>query len=160
MANHVRRQIRDAVEALLIAANTSAGSNVFQHRNLSLEDAKTPAINITTPNENSERLTMGGSSGTIERDLTLRVEGYFKSSTTGVQSAHQRVVNALDTLAVEIENALSADFQLGGLAKDSYLVSTQISTDADGSVSNEVGVITLEYMVHYHTRRNTPTTAN
>lgn len=39
MANHVRRQIRDAVEALLIAANTSAGSNVFQHRNLSLEDA-------------------------------------------------------------------------------------------------------------------------
>ena len=155
----VRSDIRDAVDALLVAARTSAGTNIYQHRNLALEDALLPAINLQTLSETSSPLTMGMSSGLLERDLLLRIEGYYKSSATEGQSGEEdAILTALEDLAADIEVAMAADVTLGGKAKDSYLSSTEIESDADGSVANEVGVITLEYMVKYHTTRDTPAT--
>lgn len=164
MTDSVRKQIRDAIETLLVAAGTDAGSNIYQHRTLSLEDAVLPAINIITGNETSERLTMGMSSSLLDRELEVRIECYTKSDATPTPDpgnrAEDRVLIALDALSADVEVAMAADTTLGGLAKDSYLVSTRMESDSDNSVANEAGVITLEYMVHYQTRRNTPTTAN
>ena len=87
---HVRKQIRDALAALLTGLATTGG-NVFTHALYPLEAAGLPGLNIATPSETIEdasRTTQG-------RELTATVEGYA--------SAVGQMADTLDTIAAEVE---------------------------------------------------------
>jgi len=65
------------------------------------------------------------------------------------QNATASLDSAIDAIAVQIEEAIGADFTLGGIAKESVLTSTSI--DFSGETEQPVGIATLTFSVRYVT---------
>lgn len=145
--SHVRQQIRERV-ATVLTGLTTTGSNVYESRVYALNESKLPALVVYSKSENSEITTIGTGLG-IERNLTITVEAYVK--------ANLNFDDTIDTICAEVETAMGNDRTLNGLAKFSYLGSTEIEFDGDGE--NPVGYATLEYVVQYRTIQNAPETA-
>ena len=145
--SHVRQQIRESV-ATVLTGLTTTGSNVYESRVNALNESKLPALVIYSKSENSEITTIGTGLG-IERTLTITVEAYVK--------ANLNFDDTIDTICAEVETAMGNDRTLNGLAKFSYLGSTEIDFVGDGE--NPVGYATLEYVVQYRTIQNAPETA-
>ena len=80
------------------------------------------------------------------RNLTLIVEGYVK--------AVSNFDDTVDTIASEVEVAMGNDETINGLAKNSFLDSTEI--EFDGSGDQPLAVVTLSYTVEYETLKNAP----
>jgi len=144
---HVRKQIRDAIVTALTGLTTT-GSNVFRSRIYPLEQTKLPGICIFTRSEAVEfdTLTMARS---INRVLDVQVEAYV--------SATANYDNTLDQIAVEVEEALSADVTFGGLAKDTQVTSFEADFSGDGEQPVAVGRFTVT--VQYRTAENDVETA-
>ena len=144
---HVRKQIRDAIVTALTGLTTT-GSNVFRSRIYPLEQAKLPGICIFTRSEAVEfdTLTMARS---INRVLDVQVEAYV--------SATANYDNTLDQIAVEVEEALSADVTFGGLAKDTQVTAFEADFSGDGEQPVAVGRFTVT--VQYRTAENDVETA-
>lgn len=134
---HLRKQIRDNVVTALTGLTTT-GTNVFQSRVYSNENAKLPLLNIYTLNETAERITMG-ENPKYQRNLELVVEGYAKATSN--------LDNTLDTIGLEVEEALAADLTRGGLAKDTLLQSVEIEMLGDGE--QPIGMIRLILEIIY-----------
>ena len=96
MANHKRQQIREAV-GTRITSLTTTGSNVFQSRVYPLETGNLPALIVYTKNEANELLEMG-SQRTLQRNLSLVIEGYAKGTAN--------TDDTVDTIAKEVELSL------------------------------------------------------
>ncbi len=86
---------------------------------------------------------------TLLRNLSLVIEGYVK--------AVSNYDDTVDTIAKEVETAMGNDVTLNGLAKNSYLESTEIEYDGEGE--KPVAVVSLTYTVEYMTIENAPQTA-
>jgi len=144
---HVRKQIRDAIVTALTGLTTT-GSNVFRSRIYPLEQTKLPGICIFTRSEAVEfdTLTMARS---INRVLDVQVEAYV--------SATANYDNTLDQIAVEVEEALSADVTFGGLAKDTQVTAFEADFSGDGEQPVAVGRFTVT--VQYRTAENDVETA-
>jgi len=136
---HVRKQIRDAV-ATLVTGLPTAGASVYKMRRYALDDAKLPAICVYTGDENSSLITVG--SRTLRRVINVVVEAYCKGASTAVQ-------DTIDTMCVEIEEAIAASFDLGGLAKSTILNATEI--DINVQVESAIASAKLVYAVEYIT---------
>lgn len=147
MANHVRQQIRERI-ATTCTGLTTTGSNVYQSRVYPLETSKLPALVIYTRSETSEA-TVISTNRILERQLELVVEGYVKATST--------FDDTIDTIAKEVETAISADTTINGLAKDIYLESTEIEYNAEGE--QPLGYISLTFATTYLTNENAPDTA-
>lgn len=142
MANHVRRQIREAVVTLLTGL-TSTASRVYDSR---VYEIKTlPALVVYATEESSERSDL---SGKMDRTVMVRVECYAKVKSSG------SVEDVIDTIAKEVEIAMDADQTFGGLALASMLENTNIELTGDGE--KPVAVMTLEYQVLYRTAKGSP----
>jgi len=126
MANHVRRQIRDAVKTLLTGLTTT-GSNVYSSRVWPMRSAVMPGLIIYTAEEESEL----GSIGTLDRVVALAVEGYVNETSS--------LDDTLDQICSEVETAMAADVMIGGLAKNSLITQTEIRLDGEGKKT--VGVV-------------------
>ena len=135
--SHVRTQIRDAV-ANVLNRLPETGFNVFKGRYFSIQAPKLPALLVYTTNEDAELSIMGSSRGS-DRVLTLVIEAYAKSS--GV------VEDALDKIAVEVEEAMAADYTLGGLTRDVRYTGYELDANADPEQT--VAVIRLTYDIKY-----------
>ena len=65
--------------------------------------------------------------------------------------------NTLDTIAVEVEEAIAADITLGGVAKDAQITAFEADFAADGEQPVAVGRFTVT--VEYRTVENDVETA-
>lgn len=145
--SHVRQQIRDDIVTTLTGLTTT-GSNVFRSRIFPLEDTSLPALCIYTKSEVSEYDTIG-LPRSVNRVLDVAVEAYVK----GVSNYD----NTLDTIAVEVEEAIAADVTLGGLAKDAQITAFEADFAGDGEQPVAVGRFTVT--VEYRTVENDVETA-
>lgn len=144
---HVRQQIRDDIVTTLTGLTTT-GSNVFRSRIFPLEETNLPALCIYTKSETSEYDTIG-LPRSVNRVLDVAVEAYVK----GVSNYD----NTLDTIAVEMEEAIAADITLGGLAKDAQITAFEADFAGDGEQPVAVGRFTVT--VEYRTVENDVETA-
>lgn len=145
--SHVRQQIRDDIVTTLTGLVTT-GSNVFRSRIFPLEQTNLPALCIYTKSETSEYDTIG-LPRSVNRILDVAVEAYVK----GVSNYD----NTLDTIAVEVEEAIAADVTLGGVAKDAQITAFEADFAGDGEQPVAVGRFTVT--VEYRTVENDVETA-
>ena len=135
---HVRRSIRERAASTL-GSLTTTGSRVYQSRVYPMASNNLPGLLIYTTSEGSEPGTMGTTTAVMLRSLTLTIEGYVKQTSD--------FDDTCDLIASEVEVAMGNDIDLNGLAKNSYLESTECVFD--GSGDKPVGVITMNYIVEY-----------
>jgi phosphoenolpyruvate-protein kinase (PTS system EI component) len=141
--SHVRKQIRDQFVTLLTAGVTLVSSRVFATRVYPLTQAKLPAITVTAGAETSGLMTMGATMGVKSLDRTVEITvSIYENATASLDSA-------VDAIAVQVEEAIGADFTLGGIAKESVLTSTSI--DFSGETEQPVGIATMTFAVRYVT---------
>lgn len=144
---HVRKQIRDAIVTALTGLTTT-GSNVFRSRVFPLESGKLPGLCIYTKTESVEFDTMT-ISRSVMRNLEVMVEAYVKGTAD--------YDNTLDTIAVEVEEAIASDVTLGGLSKDVQVVAFDADYNGDGEQTAAIGRFTVA--VRYRTAENDVETA-
>jgi hypothetical protein len=147
MANHVRRQIRDAA-ATALAGLTTTGARVYPSRTYPLQDANLPALRIYTNEETVEMSSMGGANRLVQRTLNLLVEGCAKVNDT--------LDDTLDDIIKEVETAIAANQTLGG-AKWVQLAGIEIEMEGEGE--KETGVARMTFQCEYITELDTPDVA-
>ena len=144
---HIRKSIRDNITTALTGLTTT-GSNVYQTRFYPLAEAKLPALTVYTKSEATEYGTINPPR-TQMRTLEVTVEAYV--------SGNSGVDDTLDTIAVEVEEALAADVTRGGNAKDTLI--TSFDADFSGDGENPVGVGRFSIQVVYVSLENDVETA-
>jgi|TARA_S200002703_G_scaffold29788_1_gene25694 hypothetical protein len=147
MANHIRQQIREKFGTTLTGLTTT-GSNVFESRVYPLENASLPALIIYTKSETSEPIVIG-TQRLMSRELSVVVEGYAKATSN--------FDDTIDTISKEVEAAIAADRTLDGLAKDTYLESTEIEFNSEGE--KPLGYVSLTFLTNYYVKENAPDVA-
>lgn len=150
MPNHVRRQIRDAVEAL-VTGLPSTGSRVYSGRARPLGKDHGDCLLVYTTDESSDRETIG-QNPLLSRIVNVAIEGRVS------RSSSEAAEDALDQIAAEVEPVMAgAAPRLGGLAREMLLIATRLLVAASGE--RHEGEIRLLYRVTYATRAATPTVA-
>lgn len=144
---HVRRQIREALAALVTGLATT-GSRVYQSRVYPLGDSNLPCLLVNTDDESIETLTTGATP-MQERRLTVQVRAVAKESSS--------LDDTLDQIMAEVEAALGAAGVLSTLAKSITLSGLRV--EMDDALEKPVGVASMEYQISYYTASNAPQTA-
>lgn len=144
---HVRKQIRDAI-VTAVTGLTTTGSNVFRSRVFPIETTKLPALCVYTKSEavDFDTLTINRS---IMRNLEVMIEAYV--------SGTSNYDDDLDTIAVEVEEALSADVTLAGISKDLQVTAFEADYVGDGEQTVAIGRFTVAAV--YRTAENDVETA-
>jgi len=130
---HIRKLIRDDIETTLTGLTTT-GSNVFASRVYPIQTAKMPGLCIYTSSETIEAQTIKPPRGLI-RSLEVSVEAYVESAVAD---------DVLDTIAAEVEAAMTTDLTRGGNAKDTRLVSFEADFAGEGERPIVVGRFIFE----------------
>ena len=147
MANHVRQQIREYFGTTLTGLTTT-GANVYESRVYTLQEDTLPSLVIYTKSETSEPIVIG-TDRVMSRELSVVVEAYCKATSD--------FDDTIDTISKEVEEAIMADRTLGGLAKDTYVESTEIEYTGDGE--QPVGYVTLTFLTNYYVQETNPDVA-
>lgn len=147
MADHIRQQIRERI-ATNVTGLTTTGSRVYQSRVYPMASANMPGLLVYSTSEDSEIDAMGAT-GVLNRLLNISIEGYVKTIT--------EFDDKIDDICKEVETAMAGDQKINGLAKNSFLQSTEIEFSGDGD--QPIGVVTLNYVVQYRTATNAPDAA-
>ena len=147
MANHVRRQIREAV-GTAVTGLTTTGSRVFQSRVYPLETTDLPGLLINTQSEQSEPISIHGPR-MLQRTVQLNV--------VAVARAVADLDDTLDGICKEVEIALASAGSLGGLAKSVTLASTEL--EMSGEVEKPTGRAQMTFEVEYFVLENAPDVA-
>ena len=149
MANHLRRQIREAAVTAVTGLATT-GARVFKNRVYPLQDSELPALVIATNDEaiSSETAPRPRSQ---QRELALVIEAVAK--------ANDDLDDTLDQIAKEVEIALAANGQawLAGIAKWASL--SQIEIELRGESEKVTGSARLTYLVTYMALETAPDVA-
>lgn len=140
--SHLRQLIRSNI-VTAVTGLTTTGNRVYQTRIYPLEQSKLPGLCVYTRAETTEYSTISPPRRQ-ERTLEVVVEAYA--------SAVSNLDNTLDTIAVQVEEALAADLTRGGYAKDTKVIAFE--ADFDGSGEQPVGVGRLTVQVIYTNREN------
>ena len=133
---HVRKTIRDNITTTLTGLATT-GSCVYQTRFYPLAAAKVSGLCIYTNSEDVEYTTMT-IPRTPLRSLDVTVEAYVKGTSN--------IDDTLDTIAVEVAEALAADVTRGGNAKDTKLTRFEATYAGEGDQPVGVGSFTVEVL--------------
>ena len=135
---HVRKLIRDNIVAAVTGLNAT-GTNVFKSRVYPLSAGSLPALTVYTRSEEVTQSTIS-IPRTIERTLTVSIDSYVQGLTNYEDS--------LDAIAVEVENAITADVTRGGYAKDTRVISfeSDFSGDPDQPVASSTITIEVDYV--------------
>ena len=147
MANHVRQQIREYFGTTLTGLTTT-GANVYESRVYTLQEDTLPSLVIYTKSESSEPIVIG-TDRVMSRELSVVVEAYCKATSN--------FDDTIDTISKEVEEAIAADRTLGGLAKDTFIESTDIDYTGDGE--QPVGYVTLTFLTNYYVQETNPDVA-
>ncbi len=141
---HYRKRIREAVRALLTAADTLAGPNVFTSRArpvLEILQRREVVLSVYTADEESQRSEDGH---LLVRTLEISVEG--------IAGGGEELDDVLDDLAGQVEAAVDADPTLGALLHDDMeLTSTTTEITARGNM--QIGAFRMTFACQYVTER-------
>jgi len=137
---HKRAQIKSRVATVLTGLATT-GSNVFLSRTYPIAISSVPGLLIYANSETVERLEIG-IQNRQQRNLDLVIEAVAKGNTAE---------STLDTITVEVEEAMANDQTLNNLAIDSRITDTQIR---QASAESEFFIATLRYEILYRTTEN------
>jgi hypothetical protein len=147
MANHLRRQIREAIGTAVTGLTTTT-TNVFQSRVYPAETSKLPCLLIFTRSETMEPETIHAPRS-LSRVLTVEVNSVTKATAD--------LDDSLDQICKEVEIALAAPSAVLALSDDIVLKSTEI--EMAGTQEKPVGVARMVYDVSYHSLETTPDVA-
>lgn len=143
MANHLHRQIREALETLLSGLTTTQ-SRVYANRLQPMTDATLPGLRIYADQEEASVLTVH-SPQMQERRLELIVECCAKASTA--------LDDTLDQISKEVEVAISAGITLSGKT----LPITYLGMQFDDELADKpVGIKRLRFSIEFSAMNNAP----
>lgn len=141
---HPRKLIRQAVVALLVAANTAAGTRVKPTRVEPHKKGQLPAIGVYTLTDPVDEDTSTDAEDT--HVLELEVVAWVAHSDS------YTVDDAMDDIAEQIEEAMRGDPYLDGKASEARLLGTLMQVvEDDGRSDPLVGIVILTYAVTYRT---------
>jgi len=146
MANHLRRQIRDAAAALIAAGATAAGSRVYAGRRTPLATASLPAVCVFTDDEEVEVLSIHGPHKQ-QRTIRLAVRLLAADGATAPQ-------DALDALSVQVEALLGAAGALSTVCRALSLSSAAFEPAEE--TAGAVEALTLSYVATVTAAANAP----
>ena len=150
MADHIRKQIRDAAETALTGLTTT-GASVFPSRTRPLDADELPGLRVYCKDEPEIRIAAVGAGLNrvrLERHVELVVEACSKKVSATDDQA--------DAMIKEVEIAIAGVQTLGG-AKRAHL--TRIETDFEGDGEHEIAVARMVFDVLYFTVLNAPDVA-
>lgn len=148
MANHLRRQIREAV-ATAVTGLATTSTRVYQSRVYPVETANLPCLLVYTNNEQSEPATIHPTR-LLERTLTLEIVALAKATAD--------LDDTLDGICKEVETALAMPVSgLAALAKEIHL--TETAYELAGTAEKPAGLARLTYAIAYFTAENAPDVA-
>ena len=142
MADHLHKQIRDAVETKLTGLTTTS-TRVYANRLYPLADASLPALRIYLDEESAEPLTIH--SPTSQRSLTLTVEACAKAATA--------LDDTLDLISKEVEIALSSGITVSGRTLQPVYTGMSFS---DEIADKPVGVKSMRFTVEFEAAASAP----
>lgn len=138
MADHLRKQIRDALLAALTGQG-NWGARAYASRRHPLTAGELPAVCIYTLSEDSGR----DSAQNLRRVLEVAVEA--------VTQINDTLDDTLDVMCRDIEAVIGGNPTLGGLAYEAQLVRTQIALQPAKGAQIETGSAVMTYRVTYRT---------
>lgn len=147
MANHLRRQIREAV-ATLLTGLTSTGSRVFQSRVQALKDNQLPALLINTNAEEIEFATIHDAP-LLQRTLTIEVVVKAKATND--------LDDVIDQIMKEVEAKVyenKASYTLNGLVSGLNLEAIDVEMNGEGEA--KVGSSVMRFNAVYFNQAATP----
>lgn len=148
MANHLRRQIREAVATRLTGLSTT-GASVHQSRVYAVQDSELPCLLVFTRSESIGETTIHAPK-VVSRVLTLEI--------VAIAKANDALDDTLDQICKEVEVALANPVTaLEPLAESIGLVSTEY--ELSGAGEKPTGQATLLYEINYFTAENAPDVA-
>lgn len=145
MANHLHRQIREAVAADLTGLPTSA-SRVYPNRLHPFEASSLPGLRISIESDSVSPLTVH-QPNMQEHRLTLVVEC--------VEKASADLDNTCDLMGQEVEVALAGGVTVGGTTVYPVLSGSEYDQEAAGTPA---GAKRLTFQVEYACLNTTPDT--
>lgn len=145
MAHHVRRQIREALQALL-AGLPATGDRVMAGRSRPLPAAHDPTLLIYARDERSQ-IASGGSPAIHDRELDLFVDGRVSVKLLPPD-------DLLDDIARDVEARIGDGQTLSGLVRELTLVRTAITSWAEGE--RQEGSVRMQFRALYSVAEGTP----
>ena len=142
MANHLRHQIRDYVAGTLLGSLTTTWSaflSPLSAFDVPLATESLPGLAIFVETEDAQYVTQSGTNREIHRALSLIIEGTVALSAT--------ILNSLDLISKEVEEAMAGNRTINSLARNSYLQNTEIRMEPEAHIP--VGIVRLTYLVEY-----------
>lgn len=144
MANHVRKQLRDALKTALTNLTTT-GARVYGRRLYAVQQGtELPCLSIYITDEAGDDITVHAPA-TRERQPTVIVRG--------MASAAADVEDALDTIAKEVETALASGVVVG--SKRITLRYQGMDVEAEAG-EKPFGAIDLRFTCSLFNSANTP----
>ena len=143
MANHLHKQIRDALVTALTGLATT-GSRVFANRLRPMQDTDLPGLRIYLDDEQAETLT-GDSPYVQQRTLTASVEACAKVA-IGLD-------DTLDLISKEVEIALSAGLTIGSRTLDVFYTGMRFDEE---QLDKPVGVKRMQFSILFRAMHNAP----
>lgn len=144
MADHVRKQLRDAVVTALTGLATT-GANAFGARVYPLQDDELPALRIFTASEDALASTIHVPA-LIERAVHLVVEGVAKATAD--------LDDTLDAIGLEVETALAPGMVLG--SRTIALTYSGCGIELSGEGEKVTGSISMRFEAVLYNAANTP----
>lgn len=145
MADHLHRQIREAMESKLTGLATT-GTNVFANRLAALPEAKLPALRLFADREGAEALTVHRPTA-LQRTLEVVVECCAKAA--------GNLDDTLDLINKEVEVALSGGITVGGRTLDLTYLGMELDLEPG---DKPVGVKRLRFSIPFTAMSNAPDT--
>jgi len=147
---HVRSQIV-AAGAARITGLPASGNNVFVQRKYPAGRNRLPALLVYRGGEASQPSEMGASPRETERTFDWHIEAIAEGDDA------EDILD--DILAVSVEAAIAADRTLGGIARETMLVSTEPGPASDRQGEKAIATLRMTFRSFYLTTDLDPTTA-
>lgn len=145
MADHVRKQVRDALKTR-VTGLTTTGANVHGRRVHPLQaNTQLPALHVYTEGDTGEPSTVHAPA-LVEREIVFHVEGIAAASDDTIEAT-------LDTIAKEVEAALGTALTVG--SNSVLLDYTGCSFDFEDG-EKRAGVVDMSFRARIFNAANTP----
>lgn len=141
MADHVRKQLREAVATAVTGLSTT-GARVYQSRVYPVQNAELPGLLVYTTGEEVTDQSVGL---LIGRTVQVLIEGHAKAAAD--------LDDVLDQISKEVEIALAATVTVAGKA---ILLAYEGCDVALDESNKPTGVIALRFNALVYTQRATP----
>jgi hypothetical protein len=144
MANHVRRQLREAV-ATAVTGLATTGSRVFQSRAWPVQASELPCLLVYTNSETVTPETLDAPEGQ-RREIEVRVDGIAKAAAN--------LDDTLDQIGKEVETALAAAITVA--SKSVRLTYTGCEIELDAETEAESGAVQMRFTAELYTAADAP----